>query len=78
MYFINNCNLLDFQPLFKREIRVLAFVQIADHRFHQKACLCHCRRLAHFTEEGREMARGTLPPIFDIPRKRKVSEMEET
>ena len=25
-------------------------------------CLCsHGRRFAHFTEEGREMARGTLP-----------------
>ena len=38
-------------------------------------CVCsHCIRFAHFTEEGREMARGTLPPIFGIPRKRKVSD----
>ena len=36
-----------------------------------KCChVSHGRRFAHFTKEGREMARGTLPPIFHILRKR--------
>ncbi|CAM4568405.1 unnamed protein product [Leuciscus chuanchicus] len=34
----------------------------------------HGRRFAHFTEQGIQMARGSLDPIFRIPRKRKYDE----
>ncbi|CAM4299460.1 unnamed protein product [Leuciscus chuanchicus] len=35
----------------------------------------HGRRFAHFTEQGIQMARGSLDPIFRIPRKRKYDEV---
>ncbi|XP_077063195.1 uncharacterized protein LOC143715348 [Siphateles boraxobius] len=35
----------------------------------------HGRRFAHFTMQGIQMARGSLDPIFRIPRKRKYNEV---
>lgn len=33
----------------------------------------HGRRFAHFTQEGRKMGEGILPPLFHVPRKRRHS-----
>ncbi|KAG5275376.1 hypothetical protein AALO_G00119540 [Alosa alosa] len=35
----------------------------------------HGRRFAHFTEEGRKMADGSVAPVFSVPRKRKLDTM---
>ncbi|XP_041912854.1 uncharacterized protein LOC121677855 [Alosa sapidissima] len=36
----------------------------------------HGRRFAHFTEEGRKMADGSVAPVFSVPRKRKLDTMD--
>ncbi|XP_041946384.1 uncharacterized protein LOC121724503 isoform X2 [Alosa sapidissima] len=36
----------------------------------------HGRRFAHFTEEGRKTADGSVAPVFRVPRKRKLDTMD--
>lgn len=38
----------------------------------------HGRRFAHFTQEGRKMREGSLPPVFHVPRKRRHNTLVTT